>query len=128
MVLPVVFVACMAGVPCLMACQNWDDHDRSQKTAARDFAKNYLKSIKKNGILITFGDNDTFPLWYAQEVEGTRTDVRILNYTLSGMYWYVEQLYNKLYERRCAALHVAQGVLRVGQGCVLHHGPLQRLP
>ncbi len=97
-VLPVVFVACMAGVPCLMAAENWDDHDRSQKTAARDFAQNYLKSINKNGILITFGDNDTFPLWYAQEVEGTRTDVRILNFTLSGMYWYVEQLYNKLYE------------------------------
>lgn len=97
-VMPVVFVLCFAGVPMLMACQNWDDHDRSEKTAARDFAKNYLNSIKKNGVLITFGDNDTFPLWYAQEVEGVRTDVRILNYTLSGMYWYVEQLYNKLYE------------------------------
>ena len=97
-VLPVVFVASMACVPCLMAAENWDDHDRSQKTAARDFAQNYLKSIDNNGILITFGDNDTFPLWYAQEVEGTRTDVRILNFTLSGMYWYVEQLYNKLYE------------------------------
>ena len=97
-VMPVVFVACMAGVPCLMAAENWDDHDRSEKYAARDFAQNYLKSINKNGILITFGDNDTFPLWYAQEVEGTRTDVRILNYTLSGMYWYVEQLFNKLYE------------------------------
>ncbi len=97
-VLPVVFVACMAAVPCLMAAENWDDHDRSEKYAARDFAQNYLKSINKNGILITFGDNDTFPLWYAQEVEGTRTDVRILNYTLSGMYWYVEQLFNKLYE------------------------------
>ncbi|MBR4506020.1 MAG: DUF2723 domain-containing protein, partial [Bacteroidales bacterium] len=97
-VMPVVFVGCMAAVPCLMAAENWDDHDRSEKYAARDFAQNYLKSIKKNGILITFGDNDTFPLWYAQEVEGTRTDVRILNYTLSGMYWYVEQLFNKLYE------------------------------
>lgn len=98
MVLPVVFVATMAGVPCLLAAQNWDDHDRSEKYAARDFAKNYLGSVEKNGVLITFGDNDTFPLWYAQEVEGYRTDVRILNYTLSGMYWYVEQLFNKLYE------------------------------
>ena len=97
-VMPVVFVASFLCVPVLMACQNWDDHDRSEKTAARDFAENYLNSVKKNGVLITFGDNDTFPLWYAQEVEGTRTDVRILNYTLSGMYWYVEQLYNKLYE------------------------------
>ena len=97
-VMPIVFVLCMLGAPCLMASENWDDHDRSEKYAARDFAQNYLKSINKNGVLITFGDNDTFPLWYAQEVEGTRTDVRILNYTLSGMYWYVEQLFNKLYD------------------------------
>ncbi|MCR5821328.1 MAG: DUF2723 domain-containing protein [Bacteroidales bacterium] len=97
-VLPIVFVLGMAGAPCLLAAENWDDHDRSEKYAARDFAKNYLGSVKENGVLITFGDNDTFPLWYAQEVEGCRTDVRILNYTLSGMYWYVEQLFNKLYE------------------------------
>lgn len=96
-VLPIVFILCM-GVPTLMASENWDDHDRSQKYAARDFAQNYLNSVNKNGVLITFGDNDTFPLWYAQEVEGVRTDIRILNYTLSGMHWYVEQLYNKLYE------------------------------
>ncbi len=97
-IMPVVFVLCMLGVPVLMACQNWDDHDRSEKTAARDIAENYLKNLSENSILITFGDNDTFPLWYIQEVEGVRTDVRILNYTLSGMHWYVEQLFNKLYE------------------------------
>jgi hypothetical protein len=96
--MPVVFVVCMLCVPVLMVSENWDDHDRSQKYAARDFAKNYLGSVDKNGILITFGDNDTFPLWYVQEVEGFRTDVRILNYTLSGMHWYVEQLYNRIYE------------------------------
>ena len=94
----VVFLATLILVPGLMAKENWDDHDRSDRYPARDFAQNYLKSIGKNGVLITFGDNDTFPLWYTQEVEGTRTDVRILNYTLSGMYWYVEQLFNKLYE------------------------------
>jgi len=97
-VMPVVFILCLFAAPILMASENWDDHDRSQKYAARDFAKNYLASVDKNGVLITFGDNDTFPLWYAQEVEGFRTDVRILNYTLSGMHWYVEQLFNKLYE------------------------------
>ena len=97
-VLPVIFVLTMAGAPCLLAAQNWDDHDRSEKYAARDFAKNYLASVKENSILITQGDNDTFPLWYAQEVEGYRTDVRILNYTLSGMSWYVEQLFNTVYE------------------------------
>ena len=58
---------------------------------AREFARNYLESCEKNAILITFGDNDTFPLWYAQEVEGIRTDVRVLNYTLSGMHWYVDE-------------------------------------
>lgn len=95
--LPLAFVLSMS-VPVLLASENWDDHDRSQKTAARDFAKNYLGLADKNGIVITFGDNDTFPLWYIQEVEGWRTDIRIYNYTLSGMHWYIEQLYNKLYE------------------------------
>ncbi len=95
--MPLAFVLSMS-VPVILGAENWDDHDRSQKTAARDFAKNYLGLADKNSVVITFGDNDTFPLWYIQEVEGWRTDVRILNYTLSGMHWYVEQLYNKLYE------------------------------
>ena len=93
-----VFALCMLAVPVRMCAENWDDHDRSQKTAARDFAKNYLGNLSQNSILITYGDNDTFPLWYAQEIEGWHTDVRILNYTLAGMHWYIEQLYNKLYE------------------------------
>ena len=89
---------CLLAVPVLMASEEWDDHDRSGRYMAREFARNYLESCEKDAILITFGDNDTFPLWYAQEVEGIRTDVRVLNYTLSGMHWYVEQLYNKVYE------------------------------
>lgn len=93
-----ISVICLFAVPVLMAVQEWDDHDRSDRYMARDFASNYLKSCDKNAILITFGDNDTFPLWYAQEVENVRTDVRVLNYTLSGMGWYVEQLYNKIYQ------------------------------
>lgn len=93
-----ISVVCLFAVPVLMAVQEWDDHDRSDRYMARDFAANYLKSCDKNAILITFGDNDTFPLWYAQEVENIRTDVRVLNYTLSGMGWYVEQLYNKIYQ------------------------------
>lgn len=91
-------VICLFAVPVLMASEEWDDHDRSGRYMAREFARNYLESCEKDAILITFGDNDTFPLWYAQEVEGIRTDVRVLNYTLSGMHWYVEQLYNKVYE------------------------------
>lgn len=114
-VLPVVFVLSMVGVPCLLAAENWDDHDRSQKFAARDFAKNYLGSVKENGVLITFGDNDTFPLWYAQEVEGFRTDVRILNYTLSGMHWYVEQLYNKLYDSEALSFTLSKDFYGLGR-------------
>ncbi len=94
----IIGVVCLLAVPVLMASEEWDDHDRSGRYMTREFARNYLESCEKNAILITFGDNDTFPLWYAQEVEGIRTDVRVLNYTLSGMHWYVEQLYNKVYE------------------------------
>jgi thioredoxin-like negative regulator of GroEL len=93
-----VSLFCLIAVPILMAFQNWDDHDRSGRYMAREFARNYLESCEKDAILITFGDNDTFPLWYVQEVEGVRPDVRILNFTLSGMHWYVEQLYSKIYD------------------------------
>lgn len=85
-------------VPAIMLAENYDDHDRSGKYAARDFAANYLNSCDKNAILITNGDNDTFPLWYAQEVEGIRTDVRVVNYMLSSGDWYVHQLSRKIYD------------------------------
>lgn len=114
-VMPLVFVAAMLTVPVRMCAENWDDHDRSQRTAARDFAKNYLNSVNKNAILITFGDNDTFPLWYAQEVEGVRTDVRILNYTLSGMHWYIEQLYDKFYDGEPVALTLPYSFYDLGE-------------
>ena len=115
----VVFLATLILVPGVMAKENWDDHDRSDRYPARDFAQNYLKSIGKNGILITFGDNDTFPLWYTQEVEGTRTDVRILNYTLSGMYWYVEQLFNKLYESEALPFTLTKDFYGLGKDQVI---------
>ncbi|MDZ7741931.1 MAG: DUF2723 domain-containing protein [Bacteroidota bacterium] len=85
-------------VPGIMAQQGWDDHDRSGKYAARDFAFNYLDSCAEDGFLFTNGDNDTFPLWYAQEVEGKRTDLRVVNYMLSSGSWYVHQLGTKIYE------------------------------
>ncbi|MBR1522459.1 MAG: DUF2723 domain-containing protein [Bacteroidales bacterium] len=80
------------GVPALMAEENWDDHDRSGRRTAVEMAKNYLNSVGRNGILITHGDNDTFPLWYAQEVEGVRTDVRVVNTSLLGTDWYIDQM------------------------------------
>jgi len=84
-------------VPILMGLQNWDDHDRSGKTSARDLAHNYLESCGQNGILFTNGDNDTFPLWYLQEVEGKRTDVRVCNLSLMGTDWYTNQMKLKTY-------------------------------
>ena len=87
----VVTLLCL-GVPALMAQQNWDDHDRSHRKTAVEMARNYLNSVGPNGILVTHGDNDTFPLWYAQEVEGIRTDVRICNTSLLGTDWHIDQM------------------------------------
>ena len=80
------------GVPALMAAENWDDHDRSNRYTAVEMAKNYLNSVGPNGILVTHGDNDTFPLWYAQEVESVRPDVRIANTSLLGTDWHIDQM------------------------------------
>ena len=93
-----VTLLCLVLVPGIMAKEGWDDHDRSGKYAALDFARNYLNSCAPNSILITNGDNDTFPLWYAQEVEGVRTDVRVVNYMLASGYWYIHQLGTKIYD------------------------------
>ena len=80
------------GIPVLMAIENWDDHDRSNRYTAVEFARNTLESVGQNGILVTHGDNDTFPLWYAQEVENIRTDVRIVNTSLLGTDWHYDQM------------------------------------
>ncbi len=87
----VVSTLCLC-VPVLMAAQNWDDHNRSHRYTAPEMAYNYLESAGKNGILITHGDNDTFPLWYAQEIGGVRTDVRVVNTSLLGTDWYIDQM------------------------------------
>jgi hypothetical protein len=79
-----------------MGDQEWDDHDRSKKTLARDIGKDYLESCPPNALLFSFGDNDTYPLWYAQEVEGIRPDVRVMNYSLLGTDWYINQLRYKV--------------------------------
>ena len=89
-------VICVLAVPTLMAQQEWDDHDRSQKTLPRDLARNYLESCPPNAILFSFGDNDTYPLWYAQEVEGIRPDVRVVVNSLLGSDWYMKELRYKI--------------------------------
>ena len=85
-------------VPVIMGAQNWDDHDRSGRYTCRDFGANYLKTCAPNAIIFTNGDNDTFPLWYNQEVEGVRTDVRTCNLSYFQTDWYIDQMKSKAYE------------------------------
>jgi hypothetical protein len=89
---PLAGVLSFAAVPLIMGTQNWDDHDRSGRYLARDVAADYLNSCAKDAILFTNGDNDTFPLWYAQEVEGIRTDIRVSNVMLLNTDWYIDQM------------------------------------
>ncbi len=99
-VAPTVVAICFMVVPLLMAFQNWDDHDRSGRYTAQSMAKSYLESIQKDvgAMIFTIGDNDTFALWYAQEIEGYRTDVKTINTSLLATDWYIDQLKRKTYE------------------------------
>ncbi len=98
----VAAVAAVIGllVPIQMVSQTWDDHDRSGRTPARDFGMNYLSSVDKDGVIFCNGDNDTFPLWYAQEVEGYRTDVRVVNLSYLSTDWYIQQMRRAAYESK----------------------------
>ena len=97
---PGITILCLLAVPGVMAFQNWDDHDRSNRFTTQSTAKAYLQSTKEDAgaILFTIGDNDTFPLWYAQEIEGFRTDVRVVNTSLFATDWYIDQMKKKAYE------------------------------
>jgi len=100
--LPAIAANAIASVVCLlvpiqMASQTWDDHDRSGRYVARDFGHNYLESCEPNAVIFTHGDNDTFPLWYAQEVEGIRTDVRVCNTSYLQTDWYINQMKKQAY-------------------------------
>lgn len=85
-------------VPIVLAAENWDDHSRADRYVAREIARNYLESCDPNAILFTIGDNDTFPLWYMQEVEGVRTDIRVVNLSLLSADWHIDQMKRKVYE------------------------------
>lgn len=99
---PVVITVCVLAVPVVMVSQNWDDHDRSNRYTAQSMAKSYLDSIQEDAgaILFTIGDNDTFSLWYAQEIEGYRTDVRTINTSLFATDWYIDQMKRAAYESK----------------------------
>ncbi len=100
LIIGLVVLACLILVPGIMAKENWDDHDRSDRYTARDIAKAYLDSCDENAILFTLGDNDTFPLWYMQEVEKYRTDVKCVNLSLLNTDWYIDQVKKDSYEAK----------------------------
>jgi len=102
---PIVIASSLLAAPVLMASQNWDDHDRSGKYTAVAMAKAYLDSCDPNAILFTIGDNDTFPLWYAQEIENYRTDVKIVNTSLFMTDWYIDQMKMKAYKSEALPIH-----------------------
>lgn len=107
-------IICMLAVPVVMAKEEWNDHDRSNRYTARDFAFNYLDSCAPNAILFTNGDNDTFPLWYAQEVEGYRTDVRVVNLSLANTDWYIDQMRRQAYESAPVPMSLKPEQIRQG--------------
>jgi hypothetical protein len=96
--LGLTFILLFLAAPMLMGTRNWDDHNRSKRYTARDIGKNYLKSVAPDAILFTYGDNDSFPLWYVQDVEGFRTDVRVSNLSYIQAGWYIEMMRQKAYE------------------------------
>ncbi|WP_026474076.1 glycosyltransferase family 117 protein [Alkaliflexus imshenetskii] len=110
----IAFTGSLLLVPGIMAMENWDDHDRSHRTIARDLAFNYLNTVGENGVIFTNGDNDTFPLWYAQEVEGVRTDVRVCNLSYLQTDWYIDQMKRRAYLSDPLPFSLEKSQYRVG--------------
>jgi len=114
--------------PVLMGVEGWDDHNRDGRFTARDFAINYLESCQPNAIIFTQGDNDTYPLWYAQEVEGIRTDIRIVNLSLLGVDWYINQLRYKTNDAAPIKLSFEPKQIRASRRDVVRYSRNPRLP
>ncbi len=111
---------CFLAVPVLFAQQNWDDHDRSDRYFAHDLAYNYLNSCAPNAILFTMGDNDTFPLWYLQEVEGVRTDVRVCNLSYLSTDWYIDQMKRDNYDSKSLPISMEKEKYLMGNRDVVY--------
>ncbi len=118
-------IVCMI-VPGILVAKNWDDHDRSGRYLARDIAINFLESCDKNAILFTVGDNDTFPLWYAQEVEGIRRDVRVVNLSLLNSDWYVSQMKRKVYDSEPLPISLNFNQFKSGSYDIMYLAPNER--
>jgi len=115
---------CLLTVPVLMGYQNWDDHDRSGRYATRNNAKAYLDSCQENAIMFTIGDNDTFPLWYMQEVENYRTDIKLVNTSLFATDWYIDQQKRKTYDADPIPSELTHEQYRTGTLDVAYHIPV----
>lgn len=113
--LVIVFPLALIFVPFIMILQNWDDHDRSGRYTARDIGANYLNSCDSNAILFTYGDNDSFPVWYAQDVEGIRTDVRVANLSYLSADWYIDMMRKKAYESDPLPISLSSRQYRPGE-------------
>jgi hypothetical protein len=98
--------------PAIMGWQNFDDHSRRDTKGSRDYGSNFLNSVEKNAIVFTYGDNDTYPLWYAQEVEGIRRDVRVVNLSLIAVDWYINQLRRKVNDSPAINMTVPADAIR----------------
>ena len=114
---------CLLAVPSLMAFENWDDHDRSGRYATRNNAQAYLDSCQENAIMFTIGDNDTFPLWYMQEVENYRTDIKLVNTSLFATDWYIDQQKRKTYDADPIPSQLTHVQYRTGSLDVAYHIP-----
>ncbi len=121
---PVITTVCLLAVPVLLAAQNWDDHDRSNRYTAQSMAKMYLQSCQKDAILFTIGDNDTFALWYAQEIEGYRTDVRTVNTSLFATDWYIDQMKRAAYEGKPIPSQLTHDFYKWGNNDAIYHKPV----
>lgn len=122
-----VTVVSLLTVPALMGFQNWDDHDRADRYLAQLNAQTYLESCDQNAIIFTIGDNDTFPLWYMQQIEGVRRDIKIVNTSLFQTDWYIDQMKKKTYDADPIPSQLTHDQYKYGTLDVAYHYPIPQL-